>query len=72
VLIPEENRKDLVEMPKTILENLTIHPVKWIDEVLAYALAHKPAPVQKDDKPAEEIPAEGEDADKTDDRLRHH
>jgi ATP-dependent Lon protease len=72
VLIPEENRKDLVEMPKTIIENLTIHPVKWIDEVLSYALVHKPAPIQKDDKPAEEIPAEGEDADKTDDRLRHH
>jgi ATP-dependent Lon protease len=43
VLIPEENRKDLTEIPDNITSNLDIRPVRWIDEVLAVALAHQPA-----------------------------
>jgi len=42
VLIPEENRKDLVEIPKNIQAKLDIRPVKWIDQVLEVALAEKP------------------------------
>ena len=38
VLIPIENKKDLVEVPKTILESMDIIPVKNIDEVLKVAL----------------------------------
>ncbi len=38
VLIPEENKKDLVEVPKTILNNIEIIPVKNVDEVLKVAL----------------------------------
>ena len=38
VLIPRENKKDLVEVPKTILENMEIIPVKNVDEVLKVAL----------------------------------
>ncbi|MFM9853477.1 MAG: endopeptidase La [Sphingomonadaceae bacterium] len=38
VIIPAENEKDLVEIPKNILEGLTIIPVKHVDEVLALAL----------------------------------
>ena len=38
VLIPIENKKDLVEVPKTILDTLEILPVKNIDEVLKVAL----------------------------------
>lgn len=34
VLIPEENQKDLKEIPKNIKGDLNIHPVRWIDEVL--------------------------------------
>ncbi|GAB4192711.1 MAG: endopeptidase La [Wenzhouxiangellaceae bacterium] len=45
VLIPEDNRKDLVEIPKNIRDDLEIHPVTWIDEVLALALAEKPQPL---------------------------
>ncbi|MCZ6475380.1 MAG: endopeptidase La [Gammaproteobacteria bacterium] len=44
VLIPADNEKDLVEIPKNIKDKLTILPVKWIDEVLALALRHMPAP----------------------------
>jgi ATP-dependent Lon protease len=42
VLIPEENRKDLAEIPKNITANLDIKPVRWIDEVFDVALAHHP------------------------------
>ena len=45
VLIPEENRKDLAEIPDNVKENLDIKPVRWIDEVLDTALAHPPKPL---------------------------
>jgi ATP-dependent Lon protease len=45
VLIPDENRKDLVEIPDNIKGNLEIKPVKWIDEVLALALTQQPVPL---------------------------
>ena len=47
VLIPDENVKDLVEIPDNIKGNLEIKPVKWIDEVLAYALTEQPMPYQQ-------------------------
>ena len=45
VLIPEENRKDLTEIPDNVKENLDIKPVRWIDEVLDEALVHAPKPL---------------------------
>ncbi len=45
VLIPEENRKDLAEIPDNVKENLEIKPVRWIDEVLETALVHSPKPL---------------------------
>ena len=42
VLIPEENVKDLVEIPDNIKNKLEIIPVKWIDKVLDLALERKP------------------------------
>ncbi len=42
VLIPEKNVKDLADIPANIKNQLMIHPVKWIDEVLDLALEHKP------------------------------
>ena len=44
VLIPSENEKDLVEIPKNIKDKLTIVPVKWIDEVMDQALVRQPVP----------------------------
>ena len=44
VIIPHENERDLVEMPKNIKQNLTIKPVRWIDEVLEIALTEMPKP----------------------------
>lgn len=45
VLIPEENIKDLTEIPDNIKNKLDIHPVKWIDQVLDMALESKPKPL---------------------------
>ncbi|WP_370514801.1 endopeptidase La [Endozoicomonas sp. OPT23] len=42
VVIPEENRRDLKEIPENIKEDLNIVPVKWIDEVLDIALQYMP------------------------------
>src|SRR5918993_220264 len=42
VLIPEENVKDLAEIPDNVKNRLDIHPVKWIDQVLEMALERKP------------------------------
>ena len=47
VLIPEENRKDLTEIPKNILGDLDIRPVKWIDQVLNMALERNPQPLDE-------------------------
>ena len=46
VLIPESNVKDLVEIPDNIKNNLQIHPVKWIDQVLELALERMPHPLE--------------------------
>ncbi len=48
VLIPEENRRDLADIPKNIKSQLDIRPVKWIDEVLTVALQHMPVPLPED------------------------
>jgi len=50
VLIPEENRKDLAEIPENVKDKLDIKPVKWIDEVLEVALQHAPEPLSEDTK----------------------
>jgi ATP-dependent Lon protease len=44
VLIPQENERDLTEIPKNIKQDLDIRPVRWIDEVLAIALVSTPVP----------------------------
>jgi ATP-dependent Lon protease len=49
VIIPQENEKDLVEIPRNIKDKLNIIPVRWIDEVLQLALQHMPEP--KDNAP---------------------
>lgn len=56
VLIPQGNVKDLTEIPANIKNKLEIHPVKWIDEVLALALERQPEPLQEDEKPEEVLP----------------
>jgi ATP-dependent Lon protease len=45
VLIPVDNEKDLVEIPDNIKGPLDIRPVKWIDQVLEFALVRQPVPL---------------------------
>jgi len=71
VLIPHENEKDLVEIPKNIKDKLTIVPVKWIDQVLEHALTHMPLPkASKSEAEAESKSPEKES--KSDDIARPH
>jgi ATP-dependent Lon protease len=51
VLIPEDNVKDLTEIPENIKNRLDIHPVKWIDQVLDFALERKPEPLAASTSP---------------------
>ena len=46
VIIPEENEKDLADIPRNVTESLSIKPVRWIDEVLDIALERPLTPVQ--------------------------
>ncbi len=60
VLIPEENEKDLADIPKNVKGQLEIRPVAWIDEVLELALSHPPTPLSESEE-AERPPSEGRD-----------
>src|SRR5438477_8429396 len=60
VLIPEENVKDLVEIPDNVKNKLEIVPVKWIDKVLEIALERQPEPLSEADDSAP-IPAKPDD-----------
>ncbi len=73
VIIPEENERDLVEIPKNIKQNLDIRPVRWIDEVLEIALAERPKPraAKKEDE-AKATDSKEENAEDANDALRHH
>ena len=61
VIIPEENRKDLADIPKNVTQGLEIIPVKWIDQVLDIALVRPivpqsgdvPTPVEAVEEPTE-------------------
>ena len=57
VLIPEENLKDLAEIPDNVKNRLDILPVKWIDQVLELALERRPEVLAKKDDVAAITPA---------------
>jgi ATP-dependent Lon protease len=69
VLIPEENVKDLQEIPENVKNGLEIVPVRWIDKVLEIALEKMPTPLP-DDVPAVAAVAAVEAAAKTD-AIKH-
>jgi ATP-dependent Lon protease len=56
VLIPEENEKDLAEIPDNIKANIKIIPVRWIDQVLEVALKHQPTPIAEEPVAVAEAP----------------
>jgi ATP-dependent Lon protease len=48
VIIPEENRRELKEIPENITRDLNIKPMRWIDEVLSEALQRSPVPLAEE------------------------
>jgi len=56
VLIPEENVKDLAEIPDEIKNRLEIHPVRWIEQVLEKALERAPTPLNEEKVATESVP----------------
>jgi ATP-dependent Lon protease len=70
VLIPHENEKDLVEIPKNILSKLDVKPVRWIDEVLELALTEMPEPL-KDSGQAGTKSTTARKRKKSENTLRH-
>jgi ATP-dependent Lon protease len=70
VIIPEENRKDLADIPKNVTQGIEIVPVKWIDQVLDIALQQPLVPPSGESaKPAEAIE---ENADVKQEAARPH
>ncbi len=70
VIIPEENRRDLKEIPQNIQDKLKIHCVKWIDEVFQIALTRIPQPAPEGAKSETPDEAPKEDNQSTD--VLHH
>ena len=68
VLIPDENRRDIKEIPENIKGDIKIRPVKWIDEVLEIALQKTPQPLDNDQERAP-VPAQ---TPRLDDRISPH
>lgn len=68
IIIPKENERDLKEIPDNIKEDLDIHSVKWIDEVLALALSKVPEPLPDEDP----VDIKQIDEKEEDDRLSTH
>ena len=70
VIIPQENERDLKEIPDNIKADLDIKAVKWIDEVLDIALKYPPKPLEKD---GEEVVSSKEKASKTEqEQIKPH
>ncbi len=55
VIIPDENQRELREIPENIKADLNIKPVKWIDEVLLIALQRMPQPLEEEPNKEESV-----------------
>ena len=63
VIIPKENERDLAEVPDKIKQDLSIHPVEWIDQVLEIALQRMPDPLSEEEIKEEIAAADSKDSD---------
>ncbi|WP_313623072.1 endopeptidase La [Achromobacter sp.] len=71
VLIPEENVKDLAEIPDNVKNHLEIVPVRWIDKVLELALERLPEPLAEEEAVKEPLVAKPAEPGSTDPVLKH-
>jgi len=72
VLIPQENERELAEIPKNIKKNLDIRAARWIDEVLTVALQRMPEPLPEEDSAVDMVKKDDKESDKDADQLRTH
>ncbi|MFN3616349.1 MAG: endopeptidase La [Aquabacterium sp.] len=72
VLIPEENVKDLAEIPENVKSSIEIVPVKWIDKVLDVALERQPEPLPDEDTKVEAKPETKEAASAVSNEVLKH
>ncbi len=72
VIIPQENERDLAEIPENIKQNITIKPVKWIDEVFQIALQSIPEPLLQEEGSKEKVVKEKTETNKGKGVLRTH
>jgi ATP-dependent Lon protease len=72
VLIPHENQRDLAEIPDNIKTGLEIKPVRWIEEVLQFALQRMPLPVATLDVPSLETDSASKDVKKSQTSVQTH
>ncbi len=71
VVIPEENVKDLTEIPDNVKQGLEIIPVKWIDKVLSIALERQPVPLTDEEVAAQMAAAQVRSAAAEGDAVKH-
>ena len=72
VLIPEENVKDLAEIPENVKSSIEIVPVKWIDKVLEVALESQPSPLPDEETKVEAKPETKEAASAVSNEVLKH
>ena len=72
VLIPEENNRELAEIPRNIKQNLDIRPVRWIDEVLDVALENMPNPGAKKPTKSDMVKEREARGNEKNDQIRPH
>lgn len=71
VIIPEENERDLKDIPENIKKDLDIRAVRWIDQVLDIALAEQPIPLT-DEQVETELSRERANLNENAERLKTH
>jgi ATP-dependent Lon protease len=55
VMIPEDNVKDLQDIPENVKSQIEIIPVRWVDKVLEVALESMPQPLPEDEAPKDGV-----------------
>jgi len=71
VLIPEDNAKDLQDIPENVKNGLEIVPVRWIDKVLEIALVRMPTPLPEEEIEVLAVPEVVTDTTGAMDLIKH-
>ena len=70
VIIPQDNEKDLADIPKEVLDKIKVISARWIDDVLVAALASSPVPLLDDESETKTKSSSGKK--KPSQSVRHH